>query len=52
MNAGGLACEEARRHFLSIAHPEMANLPDIGVTRKILSSEYQQYACGKIFRAS
>jgi hypothetical protein len=42
------------------AHPEMANLPDIGVARKILSSEYQLYtpqghflrgACGKIFRA-
>jgi hypothetical protein len=33
------------------AHPEMANLPDIGVARKILSSEYQPYACGKIFRA-
>ncbi|XPS82018.1 uncharacterized protein Dvar_00360 [Desulfosarcina variabilis str. Montpellier] len=33
--------------FLSSAHPEMANLPDIGVARKILSSEYQPYACGK-----
>ncbi len=33
------------------AHPEMANLPDLGVARKILSSEYQPYACGKIFRA-
>jgi hypothetical protein len=32
------------------AHPEMANLPDICVVRKILSSEYQPYACGKIFR--
>ncbi|WP_218188137.1 hypothetical protein, partial [Desulfosarcina cetonica] len=30
--------------------PEMANLPDILVPR-ILSSEYQPYACGKIFRA-
>jgi hypothetical protein len=29
----------------------MANLPDIFVARKILSSEYQPYACGKIFRA-
>jgi hypothetical protein len=28
----------------------MANLPDIGVARKILSSEYQLYASGKIFR--
>jgi hypothetical protein len=28
----------------------MANLPDIRVTLKILSSEYQPYACGKIFR--
>jgi hypothetical protein len=36
---------------LSSAHPEMTHLPDIGVARKILSSEYQQYACGKIFRA-
>ncbi|BBO78760.1 hypothetical protein DSCW_61770 [Desulfosarcina widdelii] len=32
-------------------HPEMANLPDIFVARKILSSEYQPYACGKISRA-
>jgi len=24
----------------------MTNLPDIGVTRKIQSSEYQLYACG------
>jgi hypothetical protein len=32
-------------------HPEMTNFPDIGVARKILSSEYQPYACGKIFRA-
>jgi len=28
----------------------MANLPDICVLLKILSSEYQLYACGKIFR--
>ena len=27
----------------------MANLPDICVARKILSSEYQPYACGKNF---
>jgi hypothetical protein len=36
---------------LGSAHPEMTLLPDIGVARKILSSEYQLYACGKIFRA-
>jgi hypothetical protein len=36
---------------LSSAHPEMTNLPDIGVARKILSSKYQLYVCGKIFRA-
>jgi len=35
---------------LTIAHPQMANLPDICVLLKILSSEYQLYACGKIFR--
>jgi hypothetical protein len=29
----------------------MANSPDIRVAFKILSSEYQPYACGKIFRA-
>jgi len=28
----------------------MANLPDICVPLKILSSEYRRYACGKIFR--
>jgi hypothetical protein len=28
----------------------MANLPAICVVRKILSSEYQPFACGKIFR--
>jgi hypothetical protein len=33
------------------AHPEMANFPDISVARKILSSAYQPYACGKIFHA-
>ena len=33
------------------AHPEMANLHDIFVARKILSSKYQPYVCGKIFRA-
>jgi hypothetical protein len=32
-------------------HPEMANLPDIFVARKILSLKYQPYSCGKIFRA-
>ena len=30
--------------------PQMANSPDICVMLKILSSEYQLYACGKIFR--
>jgi hypothetical protein len=39
----------ARAFFIG-AHPEMANLPDTGVVRKILSSKYQPYACGKIFR--
>jgi glucose-1-phosphate adenylyltransferase len=34
-----------------MAHPEMANLPDIFVALKINSSEYQPYACGLIFRA-
>jgi hypothetical protein len=29
----------------------MANLSDIGVARKMDSSEYQPYACGSIFRA-
>jgi hypothetical protein len=37
--------------FLGSIHPEMTNLPDIGVARKISSSEYQPYASGKIFRA-
>ena len=32
-------------------HPQMTNLPDIGVARKILSSKYQPYVSGKIFRA-
>ncbi|WP_319524349.1 hypothetical protein [uncultured Desulfosarcina sp.] len=36
---------------LASVHPEMANLPDIFVARKILSSKYQPYVCGKIFRA-
>jgi len=31
-------------------HPKTALLPDIFVMLKILSSEYQVYACGKIFR--
>jgi hypothetical protein len=46
---GGMACN--LRRLLFRAHPEMANLPDIGVARKIESSEYQPYACGSIFRA-
>jgi len=29
----------------------MANLPDICVALKIYASEYQPYACGKIFHA-
>ncbi|WP_319521415.1 hypothetical protein [uncultured Desulfosarcina sp.] len=37
--------------LLKGVHPEMANLPDIFVARKILSSKYQPYVCGKIFRA-
>jgi hypothetical protein len=37
--------------ILYSANPEMADLPDIRVALKILSSEYQPYACGKIFRA-
>jgi hypothetical protein len=28
------------------AHPQMADLPDIGGARKILPSEYQPYAWG------
>jgi hypothetical protein len=36
---------------LTIAHPEMANLPDIFVARKILSTKYQPYVSGKIFQA-
>jgi len=32
------------------AHQETVFLPDICVMLKILSSEYQPYACGKIFR--
>jgi len=33
-------------------HPETVFLPDFCVMLKILSSEYQLYACGKIFRRS
>jgi hypothetical protein len=40
----------AQKPPLDSAHPQMANFPDICVNRKILSSEYQPYACGKIFR--
>jgi len=32
------------------AHPETVFLPDLCVILKILSSEYQLYACGKILR--
>ena len=32
------------------AHPKRVILPDLCVMLKILSSEYQLYACGKIFR--
>jgi hypothetical protein len=35
---------------LGSVDPQMANSPDICVMLKILSSEYQLYACGKIFR--
>jgi hypothetical protein len=47
-----LSCQEigARLIIVIRAHPQMANLPDIRVTLKILSSEYQPYACGKISR--
>jgi hypothetical protein len=38
-------------HEIDSAHPEMTHSPDIFVARKILSSKYQPYACGKIFRA-
>jgi hypothetical protein len=31
---------------LDSAHPEMANLPDIGVARKIQSSEYRPDVSG------
>jgi len=31
-------------------HPETVFLPELWVMLKILSSEYQLYACGKIFR--
>jgi hypothetical protein len=40
---GGLAI---LTQAITSAHPQMANLPDIGVARKILSSEYPPYACG------
>jgi len=36
--------------ILNSAHPETVISPDICVMLKILSSEYQLYACGKIFR--
>jgi len=36
--------------LLISAHPETVFLPDLFVMLKILSSEYQLYACGKIFR--
>jgi hypothetical protein len=39
------------KQLLTSAHPEMANLPDIGVAQKIESSEYQPYASGSIFCA-
>jgi len=37
--------------LLDGARPQMTNLHDIGVARKIESSEYQPYACDSIFRA-
>jgi len=37
------------RHVVS-AHPETVFLSDLCVMLKILSSEYQLYACVKIFR--
>jgi hypothetical protein len=36
--------------ILFSVHPETVISPDICVILKILSSEYQLYACGKIFR--
>jgi len=36
--------------ILNSAHPETVFLPDLYVMLKILSLEYQLYACGKIFR--
>ena len=36
--------------MLDSAHPETVFLPDLCVMLKILSSEYQLYAWGKIFR--
>ncbi len=33
-------------------HPEMANLPDIGVARKIYPSEYYPYASGLNFASA
>jgi len=36
--------------FLISVHPETVFLPDLCVMLKILSSEYQLYACDKIFR--
>ena len=41
--------QQARQALFS-AHPETVFLPDLCVMLKILSSEYQLYACGKIFR--
>jgi hypothetical protein len=36
--------------IINSSHPKTALLTDIFVMLKILSSEYQLYACGKIFR--
>ncbi|WP_419658967.1 uncharacterized protein Dvar_78360 [Desulfosarcina variabilis str. Montpellier] len=49
LSFGGMVSLGIAAMLVNSPHPEMANLPDIGVARKILSSEYQLYACGKIF---
>jgi hypothetical protein len=48
---GSVYLKEMKGAAIVSAHPEMANFPDTGVALKILSSEYQPYACGKIFQA-
>jgi len=45
-NLYGIVALFERLLVLLSAHPQMSNCPDIGVARKISSSEYQLYACG------